>query len=1032
MKLRKRLTVKGLRGKMVLILFFVLHCGLYAQAQKETITGIVMGEDDVPIPGVTVLLLENGKSMGAITDFDGVYSLEASIGEVLKFSYLGMTTQSLKIKSKTLNVTMVEEASALDEVIVIGYGTVSKKELTGAVDQVKGEELEKIVTSDLGAALQGQAAGVNVITSSTPGGDSEILIRGITSLTDNTPLYVVDGIVQEGDPRIPPSDIASLDILKDAASTAIYGSRGATGVIIITTKQGKAGTLQVRLNATYGVAFRDSAIPLMNSVEQTYFNIVTQRNIEGAYDDDASNSLVLNNSAYNYQNETDMNKLIFNESAPTQNYNANISGGTSDITYNVSLGFFQQDGLQINSAYERFNVRSNTVYEKDKLRIQTSVGLSLDQRDIPQGNLVSQAIVYNPTQNALDPGYYDSLEGGDGSDVNRLNWVLESIRTEQDNKALRTNASVNLKYEIIDGLSAQVNSGITATNNYGSEYRPYQEVVSDKGNVQTTPTSSYISRTSSLRTSFSVDAGLIYDKQLDENNKITFTLFTTFEKYKNEAFSAMRLGATNPDITVLDGATGDQSVTSGFDYIDTRIGNIGRIQYSYKERYILSSSIRRDGSSKFGEDNQWGTFPSIAFAWNISDEPFWQGAKQKVNNFRLRLSYGSVGNDRIGSYVYSPGITQNINYIGNNGNTETLNLGSIQTDLANELLKWETTTTGNVGIDLGFFKNKLTLTADYYRASKEDMLFPVFLPLSVGGGTNATVTLNVGNMKNDGGELAIGYRAKTGNVTWRVNGTFSINDNEITKINNNTNFLLTNDFGLVGRAPDQSRVTALAVGHEVSSFFLWRTDGIIDTEEKLAEYQKIDQGARMGDVRFIDQNGDNDLTDEDRIYSGSGLPEYEVGLNFSADYRNFDFSMNWYAAVGQEIMNGFDAWAYGFGRHKDQIYQWSEANPETSIPAFRGDMRTHRNFIGYSDLFLEDGSYIRLRQATVGYSLPKKVNEKLNINRLRFYVSAQNPLTFTKYSGYNPEVGGGIAAKGLDKGTGPTYATYFLGLNFNF
>ncbi|GAL82368.1 putative outer membrane protein [Algibacter lectus] len=286
-------------------------------------------------------------------------------------------------------------------------------------------------------------------------------------------------------------------------------------------------------------------------------------------------------------------------------------------------------------------------------------------------------------------------------------------------------------------------------------------------------------------------------------------------------------------------------------------------------------------------------------------------------------------------------------------------------NFANELLKWETTTTSNVGIDLGFFKNKLTVAAEYYYADKKDMLFPVFLPLSAGGPDNASVTLNVGNMTNKGAELTVGYRGKTGKLNWRMNGTFSTNENEITKIDGDTDFLFTNDFGLVGRASDQSRVTALAVGREAGAFYLWTTNGIADTEEKLANYQLLDSNARMGDVMFNDNNPDGVLDDNDRVYSGSGLPKYEIGYTFSANYKSFDFSMNWYAALGQEIMNGFNAWSYGFGRHKDLLYQWSEANPVTPIPTYRQDIRNHRNFIGYSDLWLEDGSYLRLRQVQV-------------------------------------------------------------------
>ena len=1026
----KNLVSKMKISQFVIFTFFVLCCSLAALAQKTAVRGTVKGDDGMPIPGATVIV--KGTTVGTSTDFDGVYTINSKIGDELVFSFLGMNSKTIKVTGKQLNVVLTSNIESLSEVVVIGYGSVSKKELTGAVAQVKSEALEKISTSDLATALQGQAAGVNVISSSSPGGSAEILIRGITTLGDNTPLYVVDGIVQEGDPRIAPSDIATIDILKDAASTAIYGSRGATGVILITTKQGKAGSLQIRTNVSYAVQHRNAAIPLMNSVEQTYFDLVVKRNVGGFFDEESASSLEIAKNPYTFQNETDLNSLIFpSNNVPVHNYNTSISGGTNDITYNVSVGFFQQEGLQLNSSYERFNTRANTVYKKDKLRIQTSVGLSIDNREIPQSFLLSQAIVYNPTQNGLDPEDFATLDGGSGDDVNRLGWVLESLRTEQDEKSVRANASFSLNYDISKTLSFASNTGLTTQNTYGSEYRPYQAIYSTEGKLQSNPSTSYIRRNSGFRTSLSSDAGLTYQKQI-KDHKVTVTAFATVEKYKNEQFSAERTGATDPDGRVLDRATGDQTVSSGFDYTDTRIGTIGRLQYDYKGKYLFSSSVRRDGSSKFPTENQWGVFPSVSLAWNISDEKFWESMKETANNFKLRLSHGSVGNDRTGSYAFSPGIEQNINYVGYDGANESLNLGATQTSYANELLKWETTTTSNIGIDLGFLKNKLTITAEYYSAKKSDMLFPVFLPLSAGGGNNASVTLNVGNMTNTGAEISAQYKGKTGKVNWNMSGNFSTNTNEITKINGDTEFLFTNDFGLVSRAPTQSRVTALAVGREAGAFYLWTTNGIVDTEEKLAEYQKLDSGARMGDVIFEDNNPDGILDDNDRVYSGSGLPKYELGYTFNANYKNFDFSMNWYAALGQEIMNGFNAWAYGFGRHKDQIYQWSEANPVTSIPAYREDMRTHRNFIGYSDLWLEDGSYLRLRQVSLGYSLPKKTIDKLGVNRVRVYVSAQNPLTITKYSGYNPEVGGGIAARGLDKGTGPTSAQYLIGLNFNF
>ncbi|MGJ8743960.1 SusC/RagA family TonB-linked outer membrane protein [Polaribacter sp.] len=1028
MKILNLLMRKAKAGSFLLLLFGLL-CHFSSSAQSIKVSGTVTSsEDQGPIPGVSVVIKDTKN--GVSTDFDGLFSINANVGDVLEFSYIGMIPKSLMVKNATMNVVLDPSVESLEEIVVIGYGTVKKKEITGAVTQVKAEDLAAIVSSDLGSALQGQAAGVNVISSASPGGDSEILIRGITSLTNNDPLYVVDGIVQSGDPRIPPSDIEAINILKDAASTAIYGVRGAAGVILITTKQGAPGSLQVRLNASYAVQHRNAAIPLMNSVEQTYFDIVTSRNVNGSFDEDVNLQILQNTQLF--QNETDLNDLIFSNNVPTQNYDLNISGGTEDITYNVSLGLFDQEGLQINSNYNRFNIRANTVYEKNKLRVQTSVAVVTDERDIPQGNLLSQAIVYRPTQSGLEIGELDDLTQG-GDDVNRLGWVIESLQTTNVQKRTRSNMAVNLNYDLLENLKLTANVGLTKDNLIGKIIRPYREIFNTQGLLQSQPANSYVDMRTRFTTNFLGEFGATYERKIQEDHNLTFTFFATLEDNDSEAFSARRRGLTYAGGSTLDIATGEQSVTSGFDYEEKRLGLIGRFQYNYKDKYIFSSSIRRDRSSNFPVEFNSGTFPSAAFAWNVSEEPFWASLKNTVSSFRARASFGQTGVDRTTPYSYLPGLVQSINYYGNNASGgETISLGTIQEDYANELLGWETTTGTNFGVDLAMFKNKLTISAEYYHADKEDMLFPIFLPPSAGGGNNAQVVLNVGNMVNSGAELAIGYRGRTGNVGWRMNGTFSTNTNEITKINNDTNFLLTNDFGLVGRAPDQSRVTALAVGREVSSFFLWRTDGIIDTEEKLAQYQKIDNNARMGDTKFIDQNGDNVLDDSDRVYSGSGLPAFEIGYTFNANYKNFDFSMNWYAAIGQEIMNGFDAWAYGFGRHKDLIYQWSEVNQTSTIPAYRNDVRRHVNYLGYSDLWLEDGSYLRLRQISLGYSIPKKTVEKWGLNRLRFYVRAQNPLTFTKYSGYNPEVGGGISARGLDKDTGPISSQWMLGVNFNF
>lgn len=1030
MKFKQLLINQKSRPKLLILMALLFSSTLFSQ--EITVTGKITAADDgLPIPSVTIII--KGTTKGVASDFDGNYTIKAKMNDTLVFKYLGMKSQSIVVTKSTLNVVLETEANTLDEVVVIGYGTAKKKEIAGALTQIKSEDIESVVTPDLGTALQGQIAGVNVVSSDTPGGESEILIRGISSLNDNTPLYVVDGIAQEGDPNIPPSDIETLVVLRDAASTAIYGVRGSTGVILITTKQGRPGTLQVRSNFSYGMQDRRNAVPLMNSVEQTYFDVIQRLNVNPNSTIDNVN-LQLLQQPIQFQNETNVNDIVFKNQGAIQNHNLNISGGKEDINFNVSLGYFSQEGLLINSAFERFNIRGNTIYEKNKLRIQTSVALNVQERDIPQNNMLSQAIVYRPTQNNLDLNIIDDLAQG-GDDVNRLGWVLESLRTTNVEKRIRANASTNITYKANDNLTFTSNLGITTINTFGKIIRPYTEIFNTQGLLQSQPENSFIANRTRYSINTLAEFGATYKLNIGDDHDLTFTGFFTAGQNKSEAFMARRNGVTLDGSTVLDLATGTQSVDSGFDYTDTSLGILGRVQYSYKGKYILNSSIRRDGSSKFSSKaQQFGIFPSVSAAWNVHEEPFWESMNYTINNFRLRASRGSSGVDRTRSYAFDPTLTTDINYFGYNPTTdaETLNLGVTQQNFANELLKWETRTQTNVGLDLAFLKNRLTLVADYYYSNNDDMLFPIFLPPSAGGGENAQVILNVGNMVNKGVELALGYRGQVGKVRYRMNGTFSTNNNEITEINGDSNFLLTNDFGLVGRAPDQSRVTALAVGREAAAFYLWRTNGIIDTEEKLAEYQQIDSNARMGDTRYIDQNSDGILDNNDRVYSGSGLPEFEIGYTLNANWKSFDFSMNWYAALGQEIMNGFDAWAYGFGRHKDQVYQWSTLNPVTPIPAFRDDIRRHPNYLGYSDLWLEDGSYLRLKQVALGYSIPRKRATKWGFDRLRVYVRAQNLLTFTKYSGYNPEIGGGIAGRGLDKSTGPIAIQYFAGINLNF
>ena len=1038
MRIRKINKQKNGLERFLFFTLLALFFSLGAQAQVSVVQGTVLGEDDgMPIPGVTIVV--RGQTKGTTTDFDGKYSIKAKEGDILSFSYIGMTTNNLKVKGNTLNVKLKSATQDLKEVIVIGYGKVTKKELTGAVASIKATDIENQVTSDLGNALQGQISGVNVISSSEPGGTSEILIRGVSSISNNSgPLYVVDGIAQVGDPGLNPNEIETIDVLKDAASAAIYGSRGAGGVILITTKKGKAGSMVVRFNGSYGIErISGNQVPLLNANDQGYVDVLYNRN-QGLNDD-----LILgtyrNKSAY--QNDTNLLNAIFVDNAATQNYSLNLSGGTNNLTYSVSTGLYNKTGVIKNTDFNRFNTRANATYTKDKLTATISVAMIKEKNNTGASGAVSQILRYFPTQDALDPdAVLQDLETAGGEDSNRLSWVLGSINFKDQRETTRANATFNFNYKLFDGLSVTARVGLNDSNNYNTQFRESHDIF----NIQTgltqsdALTASFVLNEAARYTNTTFDGILNYNKSLLKSHNFGLTLAVSKEEREFKSFFARKSGVVNNNFEVLNTATGIPSVGNGFNTTSQLLGIIGRFQYDYKGKYILSSSIRRDASSRFAENNRVGVFPSVSAAWNISDEGFFKGFTSVVNNFKLRASSGSVGNDNVRDYSYSSPISRLIDYANPDG---TISSGATQVTFGNPSLKWETSKQNNIGIDLGFFKNKLTLTADYYQTKTEDLLFNVSTPGSAGTTTtdnasNNRVAFNIGEMTNKGFELAVGYRNNIGKLYFNMNGTFSTNENRVTKIASTAPFILTEDNGIVSGARNESQITAISQGHEVASFFLYETNGLV-TPENIAEYQLIVPGAKLGDLRYVNNdltetNGKQVIDERDRVYKGSGLAKYEVGYNLKLNYKNFDLYTQLYAAVGHEIMNGAKATAYGNLRHQDLLYSWSNANTETTIPANRGDLKASRNYRADSDLFVEDGSYLRIRNITLGYNLSKNAIKSLGVTKCRFYLTGQNLFTFTNYTGFDPQVGGGANARGLDKGNYPLAKMYLAGLSLDF
>lgn len=1005
---------------------------------QNTISGVVTSaEDNEPVIGATILV--TGTQNGTVTDIDGKFSLKVPAQGSFEVSFIGYKTQGVVIQSgkTSYQVVLESESENIEEVIVVGYGTMRKKEATGAVARLSGDEISKMATSDLATALQGQIAGVNVQSAGgAPGTQANITIRGINSISgENSPLFVVDGVPYESDPGISDNEIASIDVLKDAASAAVYGTRGAGGVILITTKEGKKGEMKISFDGYYGVQVITSTIDLLDTSERTYVDLLQKQREDSslaALDEAWMSIKSYQSSSFNDSNLMD---LVQKYNAPIQNYALTVSGGSNDLTYNIVGGYFNQDGVIINSSYERYNLRANTNFKHKKWTIGAIVGLKMETQQIPGWGLMTEAYKYNPMQTMPDLDSDTSGNAtGDESTVTNMTYILARLKEEDIKQTDTFNTNIQIAYDINKYFKANTRVGVNYANMSEKTVNPLFLVYDTDGELRTNSTRSSVEEESSRTTALTWETMLNWNRKYGKHS-LGATAVYSMELYDYTYFAAKVYDLITTGVYSLTAGTSDMLVSKGSgqwgqDRTTAMIGMLGRIQYSYDDRYMLNASLRHDGSSKFAEENRWGYFPSVSTGWNISEENFWRGIQNTVSNLKLRASFGTTGNSNFADYAYQTTLTTHYDY--SFGSTESggsvYAAGLAQDIYSNPDVKWETTQQYNIGLDFGFFNNKLTGSFDVYQSNKRDMLFPLLAPASSGVGTTSTVTLNVGDMQNRGLELALSYRGKVKDLNYSINSTFSTNDNKVTKMNANTDMYYFAD-GSPTSGTDL--VTAIKEGYPASSFFVMPTDGIVNTEQKLADYQKIEPNAQMGDLIYVDSNDDGTIDDDDRTYAGNGAPEYEIGFNFTVDYKGFDFSMNWYSSIGNEVINGSKVYTYQNKSSKDLVYQWSPQNPTSAIPSYSSS--THDNYRSYSDLWVEDGTFLRLKNIILGYTLPKSMTQKAGINKFRIYVAADNLLTFTEYTGYDPEVGNSsLARRGLDLGTYPISMQVRGGVQVNF
>ncbi|MDT0689088.1 TonB-dependent receptor [Salegentibacter sp. F188] len=1004
--------------------------GIKTTEVQQIINGTVTDSDGMPLPSVTIQ--EEGTNNGVLTDFDGNFTIEVTSDDaVLVFTYIGMQPARIPVGGQTtMNVQMEADEQALEEVIVVGYGTQTVRELTGAVSQVKAEAIEKIATSDFTSALQGQMAGVNITQSSgAPGAVANVQIRGLGSLSaDGTgPLYVVDGVPYQQPPNISPDAIASIEVLKDAASASIYGTRASNGVILITTKTGTPGQMRVNLDSYYGITRIARNIPLINNTaDWLYVNRIRYLSVN-APGDFGWTSLQPGWHERGLYYNTNWTEMFQVDNAPIQNHSLRLSGGTETLTYSIVSTYFNQEGTWLNSGYERLSTRANTHFEKGKFSANVGLGLSFDKRNMSNPDLPIDAIRLRPFETPLED-YRDESFPEPESNPSAIANIARRIKQVNQEEGNNHSINMDLNYELFEGFTLRTNLGGFQYNTYSKLFEPrftfYDEFTGEMAPGGFPIASLEVGQ--NFRQHWISEFMAIYEKSFG-NHEISALAAYSREQTTRRSFSAGRRDFLSNDIQVLSGGAIDPTA-SGKEYVSSLTGAIGRIQYNFAERYLLSASVRRDGSSRFGEDYRYGVFPSFSAGWNIDEESFYEnlGINSVLTSAKIRASYGTTGNQFIPDYLYAPVVSGGVDYVLGEPD-QHLALGVTQVDFTNVDVKWETSIAKNLGLDLGFLDGAITFTGDAYVTNKSDMLFPVAVPLSAGSGGDGSVIMNVGNMTNKGYELASSYRKYGDDFGFTLTATFSQNSNEVTQTNLASSTIWG---GQGGGATDP--VSVIREGYPAGAFFLIPTDGLVTTEEEVQEYQNLVPGAHLGDLQYVDTNGDGTINDDDRIFMGSGNPDWVAGFAINANYLNFDFYAQLYGTYGNKIYNAIKSYAYAHKRHQDVLNAWTPSNPTSTIPTPRGST-SHANIRSRSDYFLEDGSYLRLRSVQVGYNFSESIMNNLAVNNLRIYIGVDNALTFTKYTGNDPEIGNdGLLNRGVDSGNIPVTSQFRAGLQLEF
>ena len=1036
---------------------------------KRIISGNVVDGTGTPLPGVTIIA--KGSTIGAITDLDGKFGFTLPEGTtVIIASYIGMRTLEIEVGNQmNFQIVMEEDLIGVDEVVVIGYGSQQKKTVTGAVSSVSDEQLRAVPVANAAARLQGRVSGVTITTDNSPGGDATVRVRGFGSINNNDPLFIIDGVPTTGGlSKINPNDIESMTVLKDASSSAIYGVRAANGVIIITTKRGKAGEPKITFDARYGVQKAINKLDLMNTREYGEMLFLEMRNAGLSPGDAGWNTqqygngatpviptyiLPVGNSAdessYSYPNNlimkasvpgTDWYDEIF-DAAPIQEYNFSVTGGTNKGSYSFSAGYLNQDGTVIHTGFERFAARMNAdVKLKDWLEVGESLGITYTDRvgfdNNREGNPISHAYRMQPIIPVYDiaGNFAGTKAPGTG---NGKNPVAELYRDKDDyDRQMRIITNAYAKINIMEGLSVKSLIGI----NYES-HRAHDRFLQNPEFSEAEPTDK-LTESFEGGIQWNWSNTLNYSRTFADHHKLDVLLGTEAVQSFWEDFDAGRTTyfATDLDYMVLDAGEADQSANGDFDEWST-FSYFGRINYSYQGKYLAEAVVRRDASSRFSESNRWGTFPAFSVGWRISEEIFMENSGNWLDDLKLRFGWGQNGNDRIGNYNIYSTYRANIDesFYDLSGSGSSTQSGFHKYKLGNPDAIWETTTTTNFGVDATLLGNRLEVNLDIYTRKTEDMLYQQQLPDTWGQLQLADV--NVGEMKNTGFDLMLTYHGEIGkDLTFDIRGNISHYKNEVVKLNDNANEIL------FGESLRQNTYTASTTGEAISSFYGYVVEGIFNTWDEVYAHVPYstddfsnDTYSKPGVFKYKDISGDDKITGDDRTFIGSPHPDFTYGLNIDIYYKNWDMTMFFQGTQGNELINYVNRWVlftnFQGNRLPRRLYEsWTEeryaAGNKITMPiALQNDSEMQKN----SSFFVEDGSYFRMKDLQIGYTLPNSLLKKVKIDNLRVYLQATNLFTISDYSGLDPEIRTGRDDRifGVDEGAYPTSRMFMVGVNLS-